>query len=91
MNGVSWTTNPPTYTCQEACALLFGGLASQYQCSSTSAGIDRQGWTDGWGLPCQVFAETYKLSTFYNCGSTGCAISAYVMDHSCSNTNYCYR
>lgn len=93
-DGPDWTTNPPTYNCLEACALLFGGVAAEYQCSTTSASIDNQAFVSGWddGQFCDTpVSETLKQNDFYDCGSTGCSYSAYVEDH-CTDgeTNYCF-
>ena len=87
--------NPPTYTCLEACALRFGGAATDYQCSISSGAITRTAYLSGWGdrSSCATpRAETYKLNTFYNCGSIGCAYSAYVLDNcQAGERNYCFR
>jgi hypothetical protein len=91
-DGPAWGTNPQTYTCLEACALVFGGDKSEYECSTNSNSIDNLGWTSTWGGPCAQNAEDHKVNTFYNCGSHGCATSAYVTDH-CggAQTNYCWK
>ena len=49
MQGPAWMTNPPCYTCKEACALLFGGIAAQYACSINNVGVTGTGYLDGWG------------------------------------------
>ncbi len=90
-DGPPWGENPPTYTCLEACALIFGGSASSYQCSTAVGNINNQAWLDGWGMACHVAAEDYKKNNPYDCGSGGCSESAYVMDHGCSQTNYCWK
>jgi hypothetical protein len=95
--GPNWTTNPPTQTCQEACALVFGGNAAQYSCSTTAAPVDHMAWADGYAdtTHCQgngnPVAENYKLNTAYDCGVFGCAYSAYVSDNCPSSTNYCFK
>lgn len=92
-DGPVWTTNPPTYSCLEACAQVFGGVAGDYSCSTSSTAIDHQAFADGWGdnQYCSTpVAETFKVNTSYDCGSTGCSYSAYVSDHSCGAVNYCY-
>ena len=94
-DGPVWTSNPPTYTCLEACALLFGGTSTDYQCSTDSGLIDNQAFVDGWGDTqyCNApVAEDFKLNDPYDCGSSGCSYSAYVSDHpECgSSTNYCF-
>jgi hypothetical protein len=96
-SGPSYLTNPPTYACVDACALLFGGTSGQYSCSTTNdpTTINHLASVDGWGdnSHCggNYVADTYKLNTNYNCGSSDCAFSAYVMDHSCAAINYCFH
>lgn len=92
-DGPAWATNPPTYSCVEACATVFGGTGAEYSCSTTDQSIDNQAYVSGWGdgQYCTTpVAEDFKLNTFYNCGSTGCAYSAYVSDHCSDSINYCY-
>ena len=94
-DGPDWGTNPPTYSCLEACAEVFGGAAGDYSCSTSDSSIDHQAFVDGWGDSqyCSTpVAETFKLNDPYDCGSTGCSYSAYVNDHGAcgSSTNYCY-
>jgi hypothetical protein len=36
-------------------------------------------------------AESYRLGTNYDCSNPGCSFSAYVSDHTCSSTNYCFQ
>ncbi len=90
-DGPSWTTVPPTYTCREACAMLFGGFAGDYACSTTPGAIDRQAYTSTYGVGgCNVYPDDYKVDVTYD--STG-DVSAYVTDN-CTfppNTNYCFR
>jgi hypothetical protein len=89
INGQPWGNNPPTYTCQEACALLFG--AGTYYCSTTSGSVTHTASTSIWGVGgCAVVAETFKKNTFYNCGSANCSQSAYVQDN-CNAINYCFQ
>jgi VCBS repeat-containing protein len=99
-DGRNWTTNPPTYTGQEAAALLFGGSASDYAISINSSQdpstITHTAWVDGWGSTIYFnttpAAENFKVNTFYNCGGTGCSYSAYVMDHvNSTKINYVWR
>jgi hypothetical protein len=92
--GPAWGGNPPCYTCREACALLFGGVATDYQCSTSNALIDNKGYLDGWGDSqyCNnAQPQDFKKNTFYNCGNTSCSFSAYVSDHGCSSRNYCWK
>jgi hypothetical protein len=80
--GPNWQTNPPTYSCVEACAVIFGGNSSQYHCSTTSSSIDGTANVSRWGLSdCAVVDEAFKINTTYNCGSANCSASAYVQDN----------
>jgi hypothetical protein len=91
INGPAWGGNPPTYTCQEACALLFGGIASQYACSTSNANITNTANETCYAVGgCQIKAENYKLSANYNCGVAGCSCSAYTQDN-CNGVNYCWK
>jgi hypothetical protein len=95
--GPSWTTDPPVLSCVEACAQLFGGDDTDYQCSTSGTVIDNMAFLDGWGDSTFCFVpqpEDWKLEQAgnpgYNCGFGGCAYSALVMDHSCTSTNWCW-
>jgi hypothetical protein len=93
--GPAWGGNPPCYTCQEACALLFGGMATDYSCSTVNNMVNHQAYEDGWGdsqhCGMNPVAENYKLNVNYNCGMMSCSFSAYVNDHGCNSTNYCFK
>ena len=92
-DGPAWGDDPPTYNCLEGCAVVFGGTADDYQCSTDGAVVDNQAYVDGWGDDTYCItpvAEDYKLGENYNCGGMGCSYSAYVSDHGCVSTNYCY-
>lgn len=39
--GPSWATSPPTYTCQQACALLFGGVYTNWAGSTSNTTLTR--------------------------------------------------
>lgn len=93
-DGPHYSTNPPVYSCLEACALVFGGIPGDYQCSTSNAVINNQANASTWGLTgCQLVAENYSLDqgSGYHCGSAGCATSAYVQDN-CGpgGINYCW-
>ena len=91
ISGPAWGSNPPTYTCQEACALLFGGIAGQYGCSTVNGSVNHTANTTIWGVSgCAIVADTFKKNTSYNCGSANCSQSAYCADN-CSGVNYCFR
>ena len=87
--GPNWTTVPASYTGQEAAALLFGGVASDYVISTIDnleANIDNLAWVSTWGgacggsFPCGTkIAENLETSTgglYATFGDT----SAYVQD-----------
>jgi hypothetical protein len=93
-DGPSWTSDPPTYSCVEACALLFGGLATSYECGTDIGGADNMAFLDGWADETYCTtpkSETYKKNTHYDCGAVGCSYSVYVTDHDCGSYNYCYE
>jgi hypothetical protein len=91
-DGPSFSDDPPTYTCLEACALVFGGDAASYQCSTLEDSIDNLAWVDTYAEPapfCEtIAAEDYKVDSVYD--SSG-DVSAYVSDHGCDNLNYCWQ
>lgn len=91
-DGPQWGNNPPTYTCQEACAKVFGGNAVDYSCSTQQGMIDHMANTSIWGIGgCQVANEDYKKNNFYNCGGANCSQSAYVTDNCVPGLNYCFK
>ncbi len=93
---------PASYTGQEAAALLFGGVASDYVISTVDnsvANIDNLTWVSTWGgacggsFPCGTkVAENFKISTaglYQTMGDT----SAYVADWAvgAQYTNYAFK
>ena len=86
-----------SYSCVEACAMIFGGSAAEYGCSTVDGELNHRAHADGWDD--QQFcldgdiADDFKapIDAAYDCGSTGCSYSAYVSDHSCQGVNYCWR
>jgi hypothetical protein len=93
-DGPQWTNNPPVYTGQEAAALIWGGVASDYAISTAGpsvALINFRAHVDGWGDTQYLFnggpdvAQNYSLDTGgsgYNSNpGVGSAYSAYVRDH----------
>jgi cysteine-rich repeat protein len=89
--GPLWPTQPPTYDCLEACALLFGGTPSHWACSTTSSSINHLAFVIGYGDPqyCHnPVPETFKVGSTYVAGS----YSAYVGDQflACGVRNYCF-
>lgn len=89
-NGPSWSTTPVTYTCQQACALIFGGQASDYQGSTSASTITNTCFAQkyaGTQSP-YLIPEDYSVCTLYS--STGC-MSTYVSDQALTVYNYCYN
>ena len=88
-SGPDWQTAPPTYTGQQAAALLFGGSYSDYAISTvdaTVANINHMAWVDIYGVgfanPANnIVAENYAVDTssagYDQTGDT----SAYVQDN----------
>ena len=97
-DGVSWTKDPPVYSCLEACAVNFGGAAADYQCSTSPVVITNTAYVSGWGdatYCTKPIAEDYSkeqaANPGYNCGSFGCAYSAFVQDNCFTPTiNWCW-
>jgi hypothetical protein len=94
-DGEVWTNNPAVYSGQEAAALLFGGVASDYAIStidSNPLNINFSAFVDGWGddqyLNTPV-SQSYSLDLgnpgYNDPAGTGTAYSAFVLDHSCDN------
>jgi hypothetical protein len=80
-------------SCLDTCARLNGGVASDYQCSSVAGAVDGKSFVDGWGdsqYCATAVPEGFKKGGSTNCGSVGCYYSAYVADHGCASTNYCW-
>jgi hypothetical protein len=97
-DGPAWGGGPPAYTCLQACALVFGGNAADYACSTQAGVIDHKAWEDGWGDSSHCagqnnpVAENYSLGgNNYNCGAQSCSFSAYVNDHGACGSNYCWK
>jgi hypothetical protein len=97
-DGPGWFNDPPTYTCLEACAMVFGGNPGDYSCSIDMNMITNTAWESGYadgghcgGDPKNAFPEDYKKNTHYNCGSQSCSFSAYVSDNCFGSTNYCWQ
>ncbi|MBB6052943.1 PEP-CTERM sorting domain-containing protein [Armatimonas rosea] len=106
-NGVwTWTNNPICLTGQEAAAMLFGGVASDYYIStidSNPLNINHSAWLDGYGDTQYLFtpaSESFKKQTgtgYSDPGAIGSAYSAYVRDNAPfvnpagTNVNYAFR
>jgi hypothetical protein len=91
--GPSWSTNPPVYSCIQACNLIFG--SSPYTaCSTVSTSINHEAYLSGWGdgTYCTTPAsDTFSKGTNYNCNAPDCAFSAYVGDWCSDSINYCWH
>ena len=83
-SGPIWISNPTSYSCQEACALLFGGSRWAWNCSTSSTTVTHTGWMSRFAQGCFEMAEDFKTCTPY----WGC-YSAYVNDHCSNQRNYC--
>ncbi len=97
--GPAWASGPPLYTCQQACALLFGGTAGSYSCSTSSTSVTHTAWasTYGSGQHCNAPTGPGNSPVAENFSSGGATygnggISAYVSDHCFGGTsiNYCF-
>ncbi len=98
--GQFWYSAPKAYTCLEACAYNFGGVPTDYQCSTSGTTVTNTGYydqlyfdTDGDETRCPVREENAKREPIYFCDDEGCSISAYVSDHNGCKTkvNYCWK
>jgi len=98
-DGPFWGGDPPVYSCIETCALLFGGIASDYHCSSKQGNLDYKAFFSGWGdvafcinPGAEDFVQEPAGNPGYNCGGFGCAYSAYVLDNcQAGETNWCWE
>jgi hypothetical protein len=96
-SGADYYDKPPTYTAQEAAALLFGGLASDYLISTlgdNAALINGMAWYDQYVDGPSIFAQNYRedhgvLGQYDTRGDT----SAMVMDNAngWGLINYAFR
>lgn len=98
--GPNWTTNPAVYSAAEAAALLFGGVASDYDISITNDpnAITHTGWYTIWGISGgTAFDEDFKIDLgapgYNDPGGTNTAASAYTDDNAtgAQYTNYVFR
>ncbi|HEY1131467.1 MAG TPA: PEP-CTERM sorting domain-containing protein [Roseateles sp.] len=83
-DGLRWDAATQTaYSAQEAAALLFGGVASDYEISTISSdvnSINHLAWYDGYGIGMGQLAESFTNGSLYTAGVR----SAYILDNSCS-------
>ena len=85
-------------TCVAACALVFGGSASDYSCSTQSATIDHQAWATGWATDahCQggtPIAEDYTTGDYSKMGDVSAYLDDWCLGHDDTgavSTNYCF-
>ncbi|WP_457442404.1 PEP-CTERM sorting domain-containing protein [Roseateles sp. P5_E4] len=84
-DGLKWSQATQTaYSAQAAAALLFGGVASDYEISNVSANvnsINHMAWYDGYGIGMGALAEDFSNGALYTPGVR----SAYILDNSCGN------
>ena len=93
-DGPEWSDSPPTYTCQEACALLFGGGAGDYACSITPDSVTGTAWLSEYGSAAYcaggiALPHNTKVCDVHS--MSGCQ-SAYIRDNCGGGTsiNYCF-
>jgi hypothetical protein len=85
-----WSSNPAVLSGQEAAALLFGGVASDYVISTVdtnSLNINFMAYVDGWGNPqflTDTVSQSFSLSSNGGGYNNPPSFSAYVYDHSCA-------
>src|SRR6185295_8177079 len=78
-SGPLWVNDPAVVNCLEACALLFGGIDTDYSCSTDKAVLNYQSFVDGWAdstfcnVPvAQDFKKEQAGNPGYNCGAFQC-------------------
>lgn len=92
--GLHWSHGPAPYSAAGAAALLFGGVASDYDISTIGADIstiDNFGWYSIYGVPDGTkFAEDYLPNAGYEQYGD---VSAFVNDNAwgAQYTNYVFR
>lgn len=81
---------PPDYTCKEACAKVFGGVAGDYTCSTSRNAVDHKAnLADiSVGNGCIIGGEDQKGSPFWG-GQV--SQSAWIKWAPCAATNYCFK
>jgi len=96
-DGPNWSVNPPTYTGQDAAALLFGGSAGDYRISTAGtdiATITDTAWYNRYGGNPANFTENasdFSVDTLGAGYNTQSDSSAYVGDHTGTPTyNYAF-
>ena len=97
-DGQCWSSNPVTYTGQEAAALLYGGSPTDYAISVNPNTVDQTtithtSYVDGYADTTYLTTpapENFKLGTTYNLGVVSGSFSAFVHDHSNGSQFNCY-
>jgi len=97
-DGPYWrTTGLQVYSCLEVCALRFGGVSGDWACSTKLDSVDHHAFVSGYADSTYCsgvgVAEDFKKPAAggpYNCGSAGCAYSAWVSDVCGNSTNTCW-
>lgn len=92
-DGPSWPAGPPTYTGQEAAALLFGRTASDYRIStagSNVAAVNDLTWYDRYAASYVELASNWRVDTNGPGYNTTNDTSAYVRDHVGTHINYAF-
>lgn len=91
--GPAWSDDPPVYSCLEACALVLGGTASGWSCSTEPNAVNHLAWYSAYGKDDHCGPLGTPLPEDQNLGGTyfGGGYSAYVNDH-CgpASINYCF-
>lgn len=87
----AWLDMPPTFSCLEACATVFGGAPSDWACSIDQKAVTHTAWVTGFGsdMYCpgnEPADETFKAGDRYD--GPG-AFSAYANDWCIGAINFC--
>jgi hypothetical protein len=97
-DGPDLSLNPVVLSCLDTCAQIFGGVVTDYRCSTSDVVVDNSAFVSGWGdatFCTTPVAGDFKLedpaNPGYDCGSAGCSYSAYVLDNCTGDEiNYCW-
>ena len=90
-DGPSWNEDPPTMSCVEVCAMVYGGDPDDYGCGIDSEEMTRTAFADSYASDAgceEPSPDTTKTPGNYD--STGDR-SAYVADNCPETMNYCYE
>lgn len=91
-DGPDWWNDPTLYTCVQACAVVFGGDASQYSCSTSASEDDHMAWASEFGSSEHCaggtpIAEDFVSPQYSSEGDVSPYINDWCFDGS---TNYCW-